>query len=388
VNTALWVVVGMLCPILLQAQGNSGTMGGFHAVLDQLYDEMMPLSSKLLGVAQAIAGLGALWYIASRVYGHLARAESIDFYPLLRPFGIGICIALFPYVLQIINGVMKPVVTVTANMAGYSNGTMDAMIKAREDALKKDPTWQMYVGEDGNGDRERWYKYTHPGEEESILDKPTNSIQFWIARQQYSFRYSIRSTISEILNMCYEAAALCINMLRTFFLVVMSLLGPIVFGLSVFDAFRNSITTWLVRYVNFFLWLPVANIFGAILGLVQERLFAMDSDFFSSVNAAYIVFMLIGIVGYCCVPGLANYIVSAGGINTLLQKTNMASMIGGGSAISGVNKAGGAAENAANKLGQKMSGDKSGSSVYERAGQNMGYAGSYMMNKIKGNKKD
>jgi len=57
-----------------------------HQVLRVLYDEMMPLCSNMTGVAKGIAGLGALFYVAAKVWQSLARAEPIDVYPLLRPF--------------------------------------------------------------------------------------------------------------------------------------------------------------------------------------------------------------------------------------------------------------------------------------------------------------
>ena len=38
-----------------------------HTILRQLYDDMMPLCSDMTGVARAIAGLGALFYVAYRV---------------------------------------------------------------------------------------------------------------------------------------------------------------------------------------------------------------------------------------------------------------------------------------------------------------------------------
>ena len=69
-------------------------MKGLHGVLEQLYDEMMPLCSQLIGVGQGLAGFAAMWYIA-RVWGHLPRAEPIDFYPLFRPFVIGFCVLFF-----------------------------------------------------------------------------------------------------------------------------------------------------------------------------------------------------------------------------------------------------------------------------------------------------
>lgn len=66
-----------------------------HTILRSLYDEMMPLCSDMAGVAQAIAGLGALFYVAYRIWQSLARAEPIDVFPLLRPFVIGFCIMFF-----------------------------------------------------------------------------------------------------------------------------------------------------------------------------------------------------------------------------------------------------------------------------------------------------
>ena len=69
-----------------------------HQVLRVLYDEMMPLCGDMTGVAKGIAGLGALFYVAAKVWQSLARAEAIDVYPLLRPFALGLCILFFPHI--------------------------------------------------------------------------------------------------------------------------------------------------------------------------------------------------------------------------------------------------------------------------------------------------
>jgi hypothetical protein len=61
----------MVLPIGLQAQGITDDIDSMNGVLDQLYDEMMPMCSQLVGVGQGIAGFAALWYIASRVWRHL-----------------------------------------------------------------------------------------------------------------------------------------------------------------------------------------------------------------------------------------------------------------------------------------------------------------------------
>ena len=81
-----------------------------HTILESLYNEMMPLCEDMLGVAKGFAGLGALFYVALRVWQSMARAEPVDVYPLLRPFALGICILLFPtLVLGTMNSILSPI---------------------------------------------------------------------------------------------------------------------------------------------------------------------------------------------------------------------------------------------------------------------------------------
>ena len=77
-----------------------------HQVLRALYVEMLPLSADMAAVAKGLAGLGALFFVAIKVWQALSRAEPIDVYPLLRPFALGLCIMFFPtMVLGTINAV-------------------------------------------------------------------------------------------------------------------------------------------------------------------------------------------------------------------------------------------------------------------------------------------
>ena len=88
-----------------------------HTILGTLYDDMLPLCKDMMDVGKGLAGLGALFYVAVRVWQSMARAEPIDVYPLLRPFAIGICILLFPtLVLGTLNTVLSPIVQGTHKM--------------------------------------------------------------------------------------------------------------------------------------------------------------------------------------------------------------------------------------------------------------------------------
>jgi conjugative transposon TraJ protein len=326
--TLLFAAVLLLPSLAIAQDAVADEVRSLQAVLDELYAEMLPLSGRLITVGRGIAGFAATWYIAARVWGHIARAEPVDFYPLFRPFVLGFAVLLFPSVIALINGVMKPTVTATAAMVTDSDKAVAQLLRMKEEALTKTAYWQMYVGETGSGDREKWYKYYYEDQSEGLLERIGNDVKFAMAKASYNFRASVKQWMSEVLQVLFEAAALCINTIRTFYLIVLAILGPLVFGLAVFDGFQHTLTVWIARYLNIFLWLPVANIFGGIIGKIQENMLRLDlsqiaesgDTFFSTADTAYLVFLVIGIIGYFTVPGVANYIIHAGGGYALLHK--------------------------------------------------------------------
>ena len=374
-KAATMAAVLVALPGMVMAQDLANEMNSLHGVLDQLYDEMMPLCSKLTGVGQGIAGFAATWYIASRVWKHIANAEPVDFYPLFRPFVLGFAVMVFPSVLGIINGVMKPTVSATGAMVKDSDKAITVLLQAKEDAIRKTDTWQMYVGESGNGDRDKWYKYTHPddpsGNDEGMFESVGNDIKFAMSKASYNFRNSVKEWMSEVLRILYEASALCINTLRTFNLIVLAILGPLVFGIAVFDGFQHTLTVWMARYINIFLWLPVANIFGAIIGKIQEKMLQLDisqvqssgDTFFSATDVAYLVFMIIGIVGYFTVPSVANYIVNAGGGGAMVQKVTSLFSNTSRSTFNAMSSAGGMAADTMGNAAARMSGNMSSNAM-------------------------
>lgn len=278
-------VVGLcagLLPVGVCAQGISNG-DGLQYILDQLYRDMIPMCKELIGSARLIGGFGALWYIGVRVWRSIASGEGIELYSLLRPFVLGLCIVLFPSVIDLMNGILQPTVKATAAMVKGSN---DAIKKYLQ--LKDTGSWGL-----GGLNPANW----------------------------------IRAAIQELLEFVFQTVALLIDVIRTFYLIVLAIIGPIVFGLSIFDGFQHLVTVWIARYVNVFLWLPVANIFGAIIAKIQENMIIgsagsipLPGQPFSMTDWAYLAFLLIAIVGYCTVPSVASYIVNAGGGNALVHK--------------------------------------------------------------------
>ncbi|MGL5919341.1 MAG: conjugative transposon protein TraJ [Bacteroidales bacterium] len=321
-----------------------------HVILKNLYVEMMPLCSNMAGVAKGIAGLGALFYVASRVWQSLARAEPIDVYPMLRPFAIGLCIMFFPtIVLGTINSVMSPIVRGTNQM--LETQTMD-MNKYREQKDKLEYESMMrnpetaYLVSNEEFDKQLEELGWSPGDMMTMTG-------MYIERGMYNMKKSMRDWFRELLELLFAAAALIIDTIRTFFLIVLSILGPIAFAISVWDGFQSSLTQWITRYISVYLWLPVSDLFSSILARIQILMLQNDiselqnNPNFSieASNGVYLVFMIIGIIGYFTIPTVANWIIQAGGAGNYNRNVNSAtmragSMVGGAAGATAGNVAG------------------------------------------------
>ena len=315
-----------------------------HQILHTLYQEMMPLCSNLTGVAKGIAGLGALFYVAAKVWQALARAEPIDVYPLLRPFAVGLCIMFFPtFVLGTINTVLSPVVKGCHGMLETQTFDMNKYREQKDrleyEANKRNPETAYLVDKeefDKKLDELGW----------SAGDLITMG-GMYIDRAEYRMKQNIRRWFQELLELLFQSAGLVIDTIRTFFLIVLSILGPIAFAISVYGGFQSTLTQWITRYISVYMWLPVSDLFSSVLARIQVLMLTKDIEAMSdptfipdSSNTVYMVFLIIGIFGYFTIPTVANWIIMAGGVsganramNTTAAKAGNVAAAGAGAAV-------------------------------------------------------
>ncbi len=297
-----------------------------HELLRSLYDEMLPLSADMATVAKGIAGLGALFYVALKVWQALSRAEPIDVFPLLRPFAIGLCIMFFPtIVLGTINAVLSPVVKGTNAM--LENQVLDLnKLQEQKDLLEREAMLRnpetAYLVSDEEFDKKLKELGWSPSDLVAISG-------MYMERGMYDLKKSIRDWFRELLEVLFQASALVIDTIRTFFLIVLSILGPIAFAISVWDGFQSTLTQWLTRYISVYLWLPIADMFSSMLAKIQSLIIERDIDMLAdptyipdTSNTVYIIFMLIGIVGYFTVPTVAGWVIQAGGAGNFMRNVN------------------------------------------------------------------
>lgn len=317
-----------------------------HQVLRTLYEEMMPLVGSMTGIAKGIAGLGALFYVASRVWQSLSRAEEIDVYPLLRPFAIGLCILFFPtIVLGTLNTVLSPVVKGTNNLLTTQTLDMNKLREQRDrlerEAMLRNPETAYLVSNEEFDKRIDEMQGLNPKHLVTITS-------MYVERGMYNLKKSMQDAFKSFLEILFQAAALIIDTIRTFYLIVLSILGPIAFAIAVYDGFQSTLTGWLSRYVSVYLWLPVSDLFSAMLAKIQTLMIDKEITALQNPNyipdgssVVYIIFMLIGIVGYFVVPTVSGWIIQAGGMGNYGKNLNQSVQKSGAIAGAGAGAVGG-----------------------------------------------
>ena len=85
--------------------------------------------------------------------------------------------------------------------------------------------------------------------EEAYLRNPetaylvSNTIAgMYAERAAYQTKQWFMNLIHDLMELLFHAAGLIIDTLRTFILIVLSILGPVVFGIAVWDGLSGSLT--------------------------------------------------------------------------------------------------------------------------------------------------
>lgn len=277
-------------------------METFDASLWRVYDSLIQQFSGITDLANALAALGALLYVSVRVFSAISRGGEIDIFPLLRPFAIGICIILFnPLILTPLNAVTEAVNKGVESVALRNEGEVEQLRQKREVLLDKI--------HQKNEQETEWY---------DVGGQIANAFE----NMGDSLNSAFKDLFQWIIEMLYFACEIVLKTLRIFYLLMLSIIGPLVFGFALFDGISGGIPAWFSRYISISLWSTVIAILKALLNAVHVSLMSqhiadLEAQLAGQVGDGsefYVVaFYFVGILGFLAVPTVAGWIVEAGG---------------------------------------------------------------------------
>lgn len=328
--------------IFLQVPG-SGTyvdygfyqkFGSVEEAITTAYTDILSAMGNLGGVASAVAAIGATLFIGMRVLGHFARAESIDVFPLLRPFAIGFLVLNFTIVTDFLGAMMKPVEYVTQGMVDVQVTRVQQLEKMRRDKIQE--------------------KLNQMDQQLDALDgwQIGQYISLMIEKQRLYLSEGLDQILKNFFYALFLAARLVILTTRAFFLIVLTVVGPLAFALAIFTGFQDSHLMWIARYVQISLWFPLANILGSMVSYLQSKVITLQyleltnnvPEEAQSGDLIYMVFMVIATMAYFTIPTIASYIISSSGVGSALQRmTNLSNAMVMGAGMPAAGMVGGAA---------------------------------------------
>jgi conjugative transposon TraJ protein len=318
----------------------------FHDLFDKLSVNITDIGSIVAG----IIGIGALFYFASKTWSALARNESIDIYPLLKPLVIiFLCLNFYTIVVTPMHYILSPLRTYTAKLAkdvkSNNKVAMDAIWEKSKEKRKQESKVREALRKSRGGIRKAKY-----GVIGAILPNVADYVWTEVAPEVGEI---VLQVLLQVLSLARDIIYFIINCLRLFFLIILGMIGPIAFALSLFPSFENSLSNWFAKYVSIYLWAPVCNIVSIILSqiellMTESLVFSNSSDSHWSVSLVLIIFYVIGIGCYLSVPTIATWAVQGGAsameLSSTLQSARKSALLAGGIAAAGSGKIAGGAK--------------------------------------------
>lgn len=300
----------------------------FEQLLLTLKSDMMMLCGPIMLVAKALAGIGCL--VAAGMVSIKSMADNAPFnpWPYLKPISLGFCIIFFDtLVVGGLDGILQPIAKATsalAETAELKNFEKQDQLEDAKSKLTPNPQVVYYMTKEDQKSEEAGIENNgeiQPKDYDEIARKEL------AADVEYKKTW-IMSILESILQVFSYAAKMIVNIIGTFFLIILGLLGPFAFAAACFPPLEGSFSSWLTHYITTSLWLPIANILTAALSLANNLLCEQQLESISVSGAVNSILMLammvVGIFGYFSVPSLANWIVQSGGSGSYARNMSRA----------------------------------------------------------------
>lgn len=96
-------------------------------------------------------------------------------------------------------------------------------------------------------------------------------------------------------------------------LTILTLLGPFAFALSIFQSYRQTIGSWIARYISIALWIPIGQVVMFVSYLLLDKVAAMELAAGAKEPLITLCAIIVAIMSIRNVPSMASYVVESAG---------------------------------------------------------------------------
>ena len=291
-----------------------------------LGEKMAPVTSAAVSLAAACTAISLVGIGAKYLKG-----VQFDWWQFIRPLVLFLLVSNFStLVLGPIRGIAGVYNTRLAEAVGGSTEAFKATFRERAEAMCNEQFGPD--GDDSPADPEG-------GEDGSWLVRMGRKIGDKLTRSFYHINEKMNlgaaALVSGVLFFLMDLSVSVMVIISRLYLIIMALIGPFTFALSILTAYPGGVKLWVERYIQYTLWQPLLYIvmyIGTQI-MVQGNQAATWGGFWTWCFMVVAVFTAIRQV-----PGLASFVIESAGTEALanqmsglggqiLQKTSSAAML-------------------------------------------------------------
>lgn len=274
------------------------------------YAVKMPAFGNL---AVILAAMMCAFSVLKVAHDYIQGTTQSNAWEVLRPFVILIMVCSFNTV------VLKPfsgMVNVFTREIAAGCGNVDASYwKAMEQNNAKMAGYEKIKINDDYKDALKELE-----QDTSFLGKFFRKIGIWIKKVLMHFlnatTLTIGTLIGGILFLVAKILLFVQQMLSSLYLTILGILGPVIFAMAILPGFEGGIKSWISRYIQIALWIPIGYLVMAInLKLGASICEASASS--ASLGAEWLLVanQIVTIVSIAAVPKICGWVIESTGAN-------------------------------------------------------------------------
>lgn len=312
-------------------------------------------------IACSIGLITSALYIFANTAEAQINGQGVNLWNYFRPFVVGFCILSFPLLVTILDGLSSGTSRIISmatdefkqeskrlkkqlreDERAYYDGYM-ASVPGYEDSNSEDNTKTeqglgLVVSIAGAGTQATDIVETDPQRQEgalsSLWDKVDNALQsandaiggFFTDTARTLNTLSAR-VITRIIYSIAAAASPIIKALAAVYLIILSLVGPVVFAIGIAPSLTSSISSWFARYIQISLWLPLSDLITYIIRAMEVVVLkAHQAHTVGGIvyypDDAMTLISIISIAAIFKVPTIAGWIISSAGAGSMSASIN------------------------------------------------------------------
>lgn len=328
-------------------QGNGVVDEGPMVFLEKLRHAILPIFDIFIADAQALAAVFMIIFFAVKSYEMMSGDKNLEVMPLLRPFGLlmiifywGTFTQIVAYPTEIIAEKAQDKLKDEQQKVNHLRNERIEYVVAVKQYLISAQVDAMIATDEAKGVAES------KGFWSSLGGKFKDYVLSPIYEYSIRFELTLKMFVAQLLELMalwvFRTAVFILFMIQIIYASILAVLGPFAVAASILPAFRDSLTTWIARFISVNLYIGIGYIVMMLCAVFQHYAMEVEISRYQELmgpggtnpnEAALAVYATEGVLsfgtliityltGAVCiltVPSISTWIISTSGISSAVS---------------------------------------------------------------------